>query len=310
MVKMLQDFEAINRLTLMGCNTASSLVLDEEVKIADRFKREFTEHSDCAFATMSVKPDNFAKYIEGFKQNSAYFLVKSSKTGKDASYKLYYVSWEAGHHHKYTVKHFNLNQEGLSIVKHIISPHGRGFKFPKDDNMNILRGTKSKTVQPNMTLHEFLVLNDACHNRDRSNKNSHQYKEYKKIAAFLANVTIEGDEVIKLQDSLLKKLVMEIEESDISRKIIVKGYTCPVYVDTAEQRLHGSKASLYKNRDYPNSFFNSREDNIDRDKLKTDRTSFITKMRKEATDKQITTKPTETKLSKVKSIKVVTSGKK
>ncbi len=299
MVRFLEQFDNINRVTLLGCSTGKSLMSNKEAEIIKKTAAEknvetvglvlfgkachFTGKEDPRIA-------EFLTTIQANTKQSQVSVYMLSETDNPEIYKLVHVHGENNPLvmtkksesilDKTAVKKlFKLNKEGQAFE----------FKTKISDQPIWLRGGKQqKTLEEK----EISLLSQVFHGRKtRFDKTSPEYKLNKQKHPFLTSVKLsEAEAVSLLQKSLLEDLFTCIRNSNsINRDLTIKGYTNSLQVDTHQKGLHVYRTYSYSKsyKSFNKTFFEKNEESIDYKKIANDQKIILRKYHKLAQDKEI-----------------------
>jgi hypothetical protein len=239
------------------------------------------------------KPDN----------NGYFFIIKTNRQEQPSEYLLVYI--------KRTMRDNRDNNDVAIIsvqipedkVVGLFSAVGKSTRAEKfiGSNKASIDDVKQKLSRSefNELARVMIDCNPAIRSKDEE-KLLHElnaefnYKQMKNKYTFFKGFTLHDDEREKLQDSILKSLVVAIEDNpNVNRSIVIKGYTGALNYDKKEKRFYVVSRPVYSN-------INDNEASIDLEALKEDHKKKI---------KNMDLEPSADTKSSAKSIKVTTRPK-
>jgi hypothetical protein len=269
---IIQNFAFITKVTLLGCKTAQSLMLEEEKDLIDKFLQQ-SIHLPKQFSQYGI----FYSNSPVDQEHEQPLLTLASK--KNFQY-LLVVSLCKEHLSQCTIQLAQIQKaEGITIIDSFITdlkaiqqalPKAKGLYLSQDhsaksDAIVIPRSFALKTTEvlALMTLKLEQVLAEDI---------AADFRAKKQIIPFLRNFKLSpalAQE--KLQDSLLLKLFSLVNSPGGAPKqsIKLKGFTDVVHVDTKDGRLISSDSHIYSD-DYglgSQIFWPKRAASINRDYL-------------------------------------------
>lgn len=283
----------IERVTLLGCNTAKSQKLEEE-KADIRYFAQTEKNPKYGIILLS-KPFNPSDYKMLLTKNdldAAFIVTKSDSMGK-ASYQLIHIEEDPK---KGTLieQKIPLTEDGLKQLQNTFR-RGKELPFPKNNDPIYMRGGTTDFLDRSELAKTFEVMEGAS----RFDKRHPKFKTSKENFPFLRNVTIDESEAGKLEESLLKKLFVAVKQNlNIKQNITAKGYTKALHVDTKERRMHVTETHLYPSS-YKFSTFYKNQDNINRKKLADERKATVEEMRKSNVQGATTVKSIKLTIKKI-----------
>ncbi len=288
-IEVVADNTNINTVTLLGCNSAKSLPLEEE-KVLDKNYREqlaSTErnvYSGVAlmsdFPEAEMQKDLFKKMAtdEQGKTTNTIYVIVTNKT--NAKTNVVTLQRDAANN-QITSTNQELNDESFAKLSKLIgNTSGKLPPTTKRMPVNYYRGGKATSF---LSPAESEQLTEILHsNEQRYSKQHPKYKQDKKAFPFMTGISIDESEEDKLQSSLLQKVTAAIRDDyRIQQEVDVKGYTKAIHVDTKERQMKVFRTHLY-DKDYKGlpsqNFFTDKLDNINRKKLAEERKIELDKM--------------------------------
>ncbi|RUR25315.1 hypothetical protein [Legionella qingyii] len=298
--ELLKSYPNINRITLLTCNSAKSLVLEDEKLINQKLVDRTSKASlpSCGLVLMSSMPDDgkCKSVLEEMNCDHAFIWVK-----KGDEHSLIYLKKETGITNRFQLK---LSDDQVSKLHKTLYPNGKKIPFPnpkENTSDRYLRrdGKGAKLMDKN----EFGAFQRIFFASQKYSKKNPEYKTNKQIYSFFNNIKIDESEYPKLKDSLLKSIIDMVKAAKLDRSVFVKGYNYVLHVDTIERRfIAGIKvsayASEYKNKNVP-LFFDNSKSSIDNDEMEKEIEKIVSRVIEQTEEKE---NPEKEELSQVKSI--------
>ncbi|PWY55649.1 hypothetical protein DGG96_11130 [Legionella qingyii] len=298
--ELLKSYPNINRITLLTCNSAKSLVLEDEKLINQKLVDRTSKASlpSCGLVLMSSMPDDgkCKSVLEEMNCDHAFIWVK-----KGDEHSLIYLKKETGITNRFQLK---LSDDQVSKLHKTLYPNGKKIPFPnpkENTSDRYLRrdGKGAKLMDKN----EFGAFQKIFFASQKYSKKNPEYKTNKQIYSFFNNIKIDESEYPKLKDSLLKSIIDMVKAAKLDRSVFVKGYNYVLHVDTIERRfIAGIKvsayASEYKNKNVP-LFFDNSKSSIDNDEMEKEIEKIVSRVIEQTEEKE---NPEKEELSQVKSI--------
>lgn len=246
--QILTDHVNINRVTLLGCNTAAAERTNHEKNMIEKYNKNQTDNKS-GFIITNNKPEekDFPSLFEKINNHSnpttanILFIYTPpnniTKLVKDPQ------------NNDITETDFPLRDDQIKNFKLIVgNKHGELPSPTKNIPMIIYHGGKSASLLPAASTFDLLeLLTDSPYRFDR---NHPSFSSTKSIYPFLSAIDLDSNEEDKITTSFLKYVIKAIKSTPkISRDIIVKGYPAAVLVDTLTHQFIVSKESIYT-KDY------------------------------------------------------------
>ncbi|KTC77907.1 DUF4116 domain-containing protein [Legionella brunensis] len=243
-INLLRTYLNINRVTLLGCATAKSKPLVSEKALFTQLKHEFDgikkDACSLVLSSLPLEEKKASKILETQK-NPTYFLYKN----KDE----YILEYRASGGKKELV---SLSQKQVDQLFNVLGKPNH--QFPEKGH-ELFSSLNSKVKI------ELWALRTTMLASFKSNNST--YQQRKSIFPFLTKGVLQPEDIEKLEESLLKKLFLEITNTpDIQRPITLKGYTQGIYVDVQNNRFYFSDTNIYS-QGYSQSLFATSEESID-----------------------------------------------
>lgn len=279
---VLKKHEHIHRVTLLGCQTAKSQMLEQEEAMIKALKTRAPRFAS-GLILMSIEPDptQYEKYLQKMatdnkKQvaNEVYLLINSGTKTKP-EYKLTHVSRNPLQPDKFETTTTILNADQLSKIGKIIGNQQGKIPFPsskKETTATLYyRGGKSSEFLSADEVDKMTAIANNEEDRFNFSRSQPGYKKNKTKYPFLtiAELNYNEKEASKLLPSFLKLVVDGIHaDSQIKRDIDVKGYTHVMHADLQNAQMKSvdeySYTTEYKRAKKPSNFFSKSTDNIER----------------------------------------------
>lgn len=313
---LVSTHDIIDRVTLLGCNTAKSAKLDEEKEMIKRFiarekeTKQQTVYAASGLILVSGNVDSseydklFEKIQPASKKNkdeevvvvNHLYILSQNVSNNKTSYSMIELTRDENKQileQKYVIDEKNIDEMANTLV-----PKGKHqFPFPGENSKErkYLRGGKGAQL---LNEKELIAINKGIDSVDIFDPNHPKYKQHKTIYPFISSVTASDKEIGKLKNSILQRVVAAIQQSKLGRPVMVKGYAQALHVDTEKKRMHVYRTHLYPH-EYTRSQFFTGAKNINETKLKHERDLAMSKMIEN------TNNPDKEEDTQLKSIKVI-----
>ena len=266
---LLHKYPVIGKLTLFGCKGLQSYKLEEEKAIIKRVSSNKSIRHCGLLVTRHDDIKDPEKLLRSIKLNEAY-VITESKLEDSSIYSIRYIK-KLGN--EVVVSNSStLSQDEIKKLEN---------KFCKNKsissgliNKNTMCVLKNANTPLQMTELEFF---NQFFSGDKFNNQNALYQESKRDYPFLRSMTIDLMECKqKFTESLMQKIIMEIEKNPREHQIIVKGYGNIIHVDNAEKRFHVLPDLCYTKHFYQHRLFNNPSiDNLNRKQINTERRKMI-----------------------------------
>lgn len=275
-VTILENNENINSIALLGCNSAKSKMPVEEWRMIQQLDDSVENSYPNGIGFLaSSKPLEPKDYEECFKQVAMDAVGVLMRTGQSQPpYKLLYL--QRGKDNHIFEKSYEINETQLQEIKNYIMKGGKS-PIPKDGIRKIRFNSNPLS---NNTWQQIVNI---CQGNARFIKSDTNYHRDKKRYPFLNYFTMsEAEAEKKLEKSLLKIFFEEIstaqKEGRIKQDITLKGYANSLHVDVKQRAMIVTRTHLYP-KTYTQSMFHQNKENIEVDKMTTERKQTIEKLK-------------------------------
>ncbi|MBI2786441.1 MAG: hypothetical protein HYX60_09135, partial [Legionella longbeachae] len=246
--KLIAEYQIIDSVILFGCNTAKVRILNQEKAIERISKTMQINNDDYGLVLLSKKPTQeiSTEIVERIGMNKCYILTKE-KYLHDYHY---YLTLLESKDNKIQEESFHLTEEDFKSIEKSMNS-GKILAFPKNENEKYFIRNKTNPMKKNEVTTLFYATLPEGHE------------------VLHTRAIIDNNESNKIEDSLMKKVFDKINDNpNIKRDLNLTGYTKSIYLDIPKQSVLCHNESLYKS-DYESMFFFSKQDPIDRKRLKS-----------------------------------------
>lgn len=288
---LLSQHPIIDRITLLGCNTAKSEKLDTEIEMIRRFSHSNHTAGLILMSSIPAK-EQFSTLLKFANLDEVYVLINPLH-GKE-HHQLLHLSKDG--ENLINDNMITLDNDAIKNLQNTFI-RGKKFSFPKSENEKKIMRDSEHTL----SLKEQEKILETFFKTEKFDREHPEYKQDKKKYPYLSSVTIDKQEENKLKESLLKKMSAVIRNNpEITWDIEIKGYTKSVHADLIKNRLQGSRSYLYTSqyKKSKSTFFHSKKENIERKKLAEERNILNKELEKKNESGDTTVKAIKVRIKK------------